>query len=219
MVVKGFSDELVKLAEKDRSPSIVRGLMAGGTLGGIGGIAGLVSDPHTQALAKLNLHRETLGSVLPFLKNKYPGLVEAAEELIADPAIRKTHLMAPALAGAIAGGAYQVVKKLHHKKTASFNSWVQTPGAAMFATHVPLGGAALGALRARKGQGLSGAFKGTAGEVAGNVAGAAAGLIAARVISHAFFHGGGPSWLEPTAIAGGGLAVAPLLMHALTRGR
>jgi hypothetical protein len=62
-------------------------------------------------------------------------------------------------------------------------------------------------------------IKGTLGEAAGNVGGAAAGLLAAKVIEHVFLRGKGPSWLEPAAIAGGGLALGPLLLHAATKGK
>jgi hypothetical protein len=220
MFTRGFSDELVKLADGGReSPSIGRGLLAGGALGGAGGIAGLVSDPRTKTFAGLRMHSGELGKVLPFLKKINPALAEAAEELIKSPAVRRAHLAVPALTGAAIGGGAQLIRKLHHKKTASIKEWLNTPGGAMFAAHVPLGGAGLGALRAAKGHRLKNALKGLGGEIGGNIAGATAGLLASKIINHVIFHGAGPSWLDPAAIAGGGLIAAPAFMHALTKGK
>lgn len=119
------------------------------------------------------------------------------------------------------------LEKLAEEKPGAFKRFVNSEGGAMFAEHMPFGGALLGAARGEKGHGggsmaarVRNAGRGVLGSTIGNVAGATAGLGAGALISHALkAHGKHvPNWLMPTAIGAGGLAIAPAVVHKFTHG-
>jgi len=116
----------------------------------------------------------------------------------------------------IDGFSDELVKLGSHGALGSF---LNSPGGAMFAAHVPLGGAILGAGRSHRGSRTGAAMKGMAAEIAGNIVGAGLGLGAAKVLEHTLLRGAHvPAWFEPALIAGGGLGAAPLAMHLITKG-
>lgn len=123
----------------------------------------------------------------------------------------------------VAGFAAELTKLAADEKPSAFKKFVNSESGAMFAEHLPFGGAMLGAARGQKsapGGRLRNAAKGVLGSTIGNVAGATAGLGAGALISHALkAHGHKvPGWLMPTAIGAGGLAIAPAVVHRFTHG-
>lgn len=125
----------------------------------------------------------------------------------------------------VAGFAAELTKLAVDDKPGGFKKFVNSESGAMFAEHLPFGGALLGAARGEKGGAGAGgrlrnAARGVLGSTIGNVAGATAGLGAGALISHALkAHGHKvPGWLMPTAIGAGGLAIAPAVVHRFTHG-
>jgi hypothetical protein len=124
----------------------------------------------------------------------------------------------------VAGFAAELTKLAADEKPSAFKKFVNSESGAMFAEHLPFGGALLGAARGQKaapgaaGGRLRNAARGVVGSTIGNVAGATAGLGAGARISHALkAHGHKvPGWLMPTAIGAGGLAIAPAVVHRFT---
>lgn len=127
----------------------------------------------------------------------------------------------------VEGFSSELTKLAADEKPSSFKKFVNSESGAMFAEHLPFGGALLGAARGQKavpggaaGGRLRNAARGVVGSTIGNVAGATAGLAAGGLISHALkAHGHKvPGWLMPTAIGAGGLAIAPAVVHRFTHG-
>lgn len=125
----------------------------------------------------------------------------------------------------VAGFAAELEKLADEKKPGALKNFVNSEGGAMFAEHLPLGGAILGAARGEKGRGggslaarARNAARGVVGSTVGNVAGATAGLGAGALVSHYMkAHGKTPpKWLMPASIAAGGLAIAPAVVHRFT---
>lgn len=125
----------------------------------------------------------------------------------------------------VAGFTEELEKLADDQKPSAFKKFVNSESGAMFAEHLPFGGALLGAARGEKGHAganaggrLRNAARGVLGSTIGNVAGATAGLGAGALISHALrAHGKHvPGWLMPTAIGAGGLAIAPAVVHRFT---
>jgi hypothetical protein len=116
----------------------------------------------------------------------------------------------------------ELVKLADGEHQGKFRKFVNSEAGAMYASHLPGGGAMLGALRDDKGGNwkskLKSAGKGMAGEALGNAVGGTAGLGAGLLAKHVLTSRGinAPGWLVPTATAVGGLAVGPALMHKFT---